>query len=154
MVKIRFATLNDVPAIAELGRDIYAEARASSHMLYDENKLAEQTKVVLGTRVSTVCILLAEDSERKIVGIFAGYVNDYFYSETKVAANYIFYVRPEYRHQSIGLKLLTTFRKWAENRGAKEISISITSGTELERTDTNLKKLGFEYTGGNYSLLL
>jgi hypothetical protein len=52
------------------------------------------------------------------------------------------------------LKLLTAFKKWAENRGAFEISAGVNSGTDLDRMDRFLRKLGFQHTGGNYSLLM
>ncbi|TAN82309.1 MAG: hypothetical protein EPN14_04095 [Gallionella sp.] len=53
-----------------------------------------------------------------------------------------------------GLKLLTAFKKWAENRGVYELAVGINSGTDLPQMDSFLHKLGFQQTGGNYSLVL
>lgn len=35
-----------------------------------------------------------------------------------------------------------------------EISAGVNSGTDLDRMDSFLRKLGFQLTGGNYSLLM
>ena len=40
----------------------------------------------------------------------------------------------------------------AENRGAYELAVGINSGTDLGKMDSFLRKLGFELTGGNYSM--
>lgn len=61
-------------------------------------------------------------------------------------------VVPDKRMSGAGLRLLTAFRKWAENRGAVELSAGVNSGIDLDKMDTFLRKLGFELTGGNYSL--
>jgi len=53
-----------------------------------------------------------------------------------------------------GLKLLTAFKKWAENRGAYELAVGINSGADLKQMDSFLRKLGFQMTGGNYSMVL
>ena len=56
-------------------------------------------------------------------------------------------VLAEKRMGGAGLRLLTAFRKWAENRGAHELS----TGVNMDRF---LRKLGFRLTGGNYSFTL
>ncbi len=53
-----------------------------------------------------------------------------------------------------GMRLLATFRKWAENRGAVELSAGVNSGVALDKIDRFLQRLGFQRTGGNYSLSL
>lgn len=61
---------------------------------------------------------------------------------------------PDKRMSGGGLKLLTAFRKWAENRGAFELSLGVNSGVAMDKMDRFLKRLGFVQTGGNYSLVL
>jgi hypothetical protein len=71
-----------------------------------------------------------------------------------VVASVIHYdVLPEKRMGGAGLRLLTAFRGWAENRSVFELSVGINSGTDIERMDKFLKRLGFRLTGGNYSLM-
>lgn len=83
-----------------------------------------------------------------------GCVEQHFFSEQLVASIIHYDVLPEKRMGGAGLRLLTAFRKWAENRGAFELSAGINSGIELDKMDRFLRKLGFQQTGGNYSLRL
>jgi hypothetical protein len=53
-----------------------------------------------------------------------------------------------------GLRLLTAFRGWAENRRVFELSVGINSGANLDKTDRFLTRLGFKHTGGNYVMAL
>lgn len=48
----------------------------------------------------------------------------------------------------------TEFKKWAENRGAYELSTGVNSGTDPKRLDGFLRKLGFKCTGGNYTMVM
>jgi hypothetical protein len=49
---------------------------------------------------------------------------------------------------------MVAFRQWAENRGAFELNAGVSSGVELQRMDKFFRRLGFRFTGGNYSLRL
>lgn len=61
---------------------------------------------------------------------------------------------PEKRSTGAGLRLMVAFRQWAENRGAFELNAGVSSGVELQRMDKFFRRLGFRFTGGNYSLML
>lgn len=50
------------------------------------------------------------------------------------------------------IKLLHAFRRWAQMPEVAEISIHVTSGVHMARTDKLLKRLGYTMTGGNYSM--
>lgn len=153
MSRIRFALPSDITALARLGRDIHAEGR-QSRLPYNEEKLSRQLKAVLEPPRDDYCILVAENDTEGIIGVFFGYVTEYYFSDSRVATNYVFYVKPAYRGGPEAVKLLTAFRKWAMNRGAKEMYINITSGIQIERFDKLMRHMGFEYTGGNYSIWL
>ena len=52
----------------------------------------------------------------------------------------------------VALGLLSGARTWALARGAAELSVHVTSGVEVARTDRLLRRLGFEATGGSYAV--
>lgn len=83
-----------------------------------------------------------------------GCVERHFFSGRFVASVIHYSVLPEKRMGGAGLRLLMAFRKWAENRGAFEINAGVNSGTDLDKLDGFLRRLGFKLTGGNYSLAL
>lgn len=155
-MKIRFATLDDVPAFVELGRDFHALTRFAAYD-YNPARVARQLQAAIETgqnRNNTHCFFVAEDSQGQAIGGLIGCVEQHFFSEQLVASIIHYDVLPEKRMGGAGLRLLTAFRKWAENRGAVELSAGVNSGIELDKMDRFLRKLGFRQTGGNYSLPL
>ena len=155
-MKIRFATLDDVPAFVELARRFHALTRFATYD-YNPERVAQQLRatVEIGqNRNGTHCFFVAEDCQGKPVGGLIGCVEQHFFSDRLVASIIHYDVLPDKRMGGAGLRLLTAFRKWAENRGAVELNAGINSGTDLDKMDRFLCKLGFQPTGGNYSMPL
>lgn len=155
-MKIRFATVNDVPICVETGRKFHAMTRFARYD-YNPDQVAQNLRAVIETGQDgkgTHCFFVAEDSEGVFCGGIIGCVERHFFSQQLVASVIHYDVLPEKRMSGAGLKLLTAFRKWAENRGVFELSVGINSGVEMAKMDRFLKRLGFEQTGGNYSLTI
>ncbi|NWG32554.1 MAG: GNAT family N-acetyltransferase [Rhodocyclaceae bacterium] len=155
-MKIRFATLSDIPACIEGGKRMHAMTRFSAYD-YNTERMAQNLRAVIETGQNTHkthCFFVAEDEAGQIIGALIGCVERHFFSDLLVASVIHYDVLPEKRMSGAGLKLLSAFRKWAENRGVFELSVGINSGVGLEKMDRFLKKLGFRQTGGNYALRL
>lgn len=152
-MKIRFATLEDIPAFVEMAR-IFHELTRFKEYDYNPERVASNLQAIVENSRAAHCFFVAEDSSGKPVGGLIGCVESHFFSEKLVASLIHYDVLPEKRMGGAGLKLLTAFKKWAENRGAFELSVGINSGTDLQQMDSFLRKLGFEMTGGNYSMKL
>lgn len=153
---IRFATLGDVPSCVEGGRRMHALTRFSSYD-YNAERVAQNLRAVIETGQNlnkTHCFLVAEDESGLIIGALIGCVERHFFSDLLVASVIHYDVLPDRRMSGAGLRLLIAFRKWSENRGVFELSLGINSGVELAKMDRFLKRLGFQPTGGNYSLRL
>ena len=155
-MKIRFATLADIPALVEIGRKFHAATRFA---LYDYNteQLAQSLRSVIHAGQNgkgTHCFFVSEDSGGAICGVLIGCMERHFFSHQLVASVMHYDVLPDRRMSGAGLKLLSAFRKWAENRGAFELSVGVNSGVEIDKMDRFLKRLGFMPTGGNYSLTI
>lgn len=155
-MKIRFATLDDIPACIAIGRRMHAATRFAAYD-YDAARVAQNLRAVIETGQNaqgTHCFFVAESGAGEIVGALIGCVERHFFSELRVASVIHYDVLPDKRMGGAGLKLLTAFRKWAENRGVFELSVGINSGIHLDKMDRFLRRLGFRPTGGNYSLAL
>jgi GNAT superfamily N-acetyltransferase len=155
-MKIRFATLDDVPAFVELGRRFHAMTRFAEYD-YNTERVAQQLRAVIEvgqSRHGTHCFFVAESTQGEAVGGLIGCIERHFFSDMPIASIVHYDVLPERRMGGAGLRLLTAFRKWAENRGAIEINAGVNSGIDLDKMDRFLRKLGFEQTGGNYALVL
>lgn len=152
-MNIRFATAEDVAGIIEAGRDVHAATRFRIYD-YDVQRIARAVRTVIEESSDAQCLIVAEDAEGRIAGCLFGRIERHFFSERPVATLVYIGVRPQRRMSGSGLRLITAFRRWAENRGAFELYAGINSGADIERMDRFLKRLGFRLAGANYFLPL
>lgn len=149
-MQIRFATNDDLEILAQMGKELFFESRFRNLTL-NEEKGKKGIKTMIEDQASC-CVLLAETSEKKIVGMLLGYANEYFFCDSIMAQDRYFYVQPKSRGTSAAVKLLLAFRKWAELRKVNELCINMSVAIEPERFDKLMKHLGFQYCGSNFSL--
>ena len=152
MSHIRFAISADIPALVELGVKVHAETNQAS-LPFSASRLTGQLNACLNPVNQKYCLLVAE-SDGLIVGVIWGYIAQHYFSDAWVATDYMFYVRPEFRGTPLAVRLLYAFRKWAQNRGAAEVMICMTTGVNVEKFDRFLRKMKFEYVGGNFLMRL
>lgn len=155
-MQIRFATLQDIPACVEGGRRMHALTRFAMYD-YNAERVANNLRAVVETGQTgkgTHCFFVAQDGDGQIAGALIGCVERHFFSDLPVASVIHYDVLPERRMSGAGLRLLTAFRQWAQNRGVFELSVGINSGVAIDKMDRFLTKLGFTQTGGNYALVL
>jgi GNAT superfamily N-acetyltransferase len=94
--------------------------------------------------------LLAYTDEGEAVGMIAGSISPYFFSQGALASDFVWYVKPEYRGSRTAIKLLKAFRSWAKENNASELYMGVTTNIAADRTGELLQRLGFEHVGGNY----
>lgn len=150
---IRFATLEDIPTLVEIGHSYHEESRFKRYG-YDPVKLAANLKALIEDKSGVRCFFVADDANKQPYALIIGCIESYFFSNEPVAQSMIFWVHPKHRGGSAALKLVTAFRKWAENRKAFEVAIGVNSAVHIDVADKFFKKLGFQLTGGNYSMAL
>lgn len=154
-MKLRHATVVDVPAMVEAGRLAHSESRLR-RFPYDEQKLLAGLAALITmqeSRGSHLC-LLAESSDGQLIGMFIGSLEEYFFTSCKSANSILLWVRADFRGSVAALRFVRAFCTWAGKRGAAEVSIPIASGVRLAKTDRFLQRLGFVQTGGNYAIPL
>lgn len=152
-MKIRFATQQDVPVFVELGRRFHAMTRFRVYD-YDSRRMTESLNAVVRNPRGSHCFFVAEDSTGEAIGALVGCIEQHFFSSQLVASVIHYDVLPEKRMGGAGVRLLMAFKQWAQNRGAVELNAGVNSGTDLEKLDRFLRRMGFHMTGGNYSLML
>lgn len=153
-MKIRYATMDDIPALLDLTRRISAITRFKQFE-YSPERLASNIAAVIKDKRGVYCFLVAEDAAGVAVGILLGCLERHVFSDEQLVATLMIYaVLPEKRMGGAGLRLLSAFRQWAENRGAFELNAGFSSGIDFNKTDRFMRKLGFQQTGANYSLML
>ncbi len=139
---VRDATLADIPAMVALGQLMHAESRYS-FMAYDGEKVAITLKTLIGTGFVRV-----HERDGEIDGGMVGYMSEAWFSRAKVAAELALFMTPGKRGGMAAWYLLSEFSAWAENQGAQEITLAITTGVKVEETGRMYQRLGFEQVGG------
>ena len=152
-MKIRFGTLQDVPAFVEAGRAVHASTDLK-RFEYNTERVAETLRGIIQRPEGSHCFIVAVGDDGSATGWIIGCIERHFFSDHLVASIINYGVLPEKRMSGAGLKLLMAFRKWGENRGAIELNAGVSSGIDLKKMDRFMLKLGFHLTGGNYSLML
>jgi hypothetical protein len=141
-------TQADIPATMDLCRSMHAES-AYSFLAFDDHKVTTMINRYLSDNaVYFACLASRRDGKK--VGILAGYLGTYMFCNAKLAIDQIFFVLPEFRGSRAALVLQREFRAWAIRQGARELSIGISTGVDVERTGRFLKRLGMTEMGSNF----
>ena len=109
---------------------------------------------MLTRQPATDCILLAENNQGQLVGMLAGYMVDFFFCDGNVVQDRVYYVLPEHRGSSAAFKLILAFRRWAESKGASELSINMSVAIDMPRFNKLMNHLGFNCCGSNFAMTL
>lgn len=151
-VRIRLASSpSDVEAMIRLARMAHEES-AFRGIPIDDAKAQRLTDAAMADKGRYGLLIAEKDGE--ITGMLIATAGEYFFSKAVMATALIWYVAPKHRGGTSAVKLLHGFRKWAQNRGAVEAQINVTSGVRMASTDKMLKRVGLRPVGGNYSLKL
>lgn len=140
---VRDATLDDIPAMVALGAIMHAESRYS-FMAYDGEKVA----ITLKTLMQTGGFVRVHVKDGEIDGGMVGYMGNPWFSGERVASELALFVVPGKRGGMAAWYLLSEFVAWAEQQGAREITLAITTGVKVEETGRMYQRLGFEQVGG------
>lgn len=153
-MNVRIATAADIAALVKVGQRIHGETRYAAYDYNLARITANLTEIICNgqEQKGTHAVFIADDHRAQIVGVLIGAIERQIFSDLPVANMLVYYVFPDNRMSGAGFKLLTAFRRWAENSAAFEVCVSINSAVHLERSDRFLVRLGFLRTGGNYSL--
>lgn len=151
-MKIRFAQQDDVGAVLEISKALVAESRFSHYQFNDKKSITAIETMIANPTYA--CILLAQRTDGKVVGLLAGYATEYFFCDAVVVQDRWFYVLPEFRGSSAAVKLLVAFRHWAEARNVDELNINMSVGIDKDRFNKLMTHMGFNCCGSNFSLPL
>jgi GNAT superfamily N-acetyltransferase len=146
---IRFATVNDIPAMVALGKRMHAITRFRT-MPYDEQRVARTLRVALEQGRDRYVCFLAEDGEGQIVGGLLAVLERHIFTDQVTASVMQYEVLPEKRMGGYGVRLMKAFEQWARNRRVAEISFGINSGEGYAQVGAFARRIGFQPVGENF----
>lgn len=142
-MRLRVATLPDVPAMVTLGREFIKEAPNYKNRPYlAENAAKHFTSLIKGGGV----IFLVEHQEQ-IIGGFVGRMGGDWFNDIKIAFDDVLYVAPEFRKSRAAYMLIQAFIRWAQLMGADRIQCGTTTGVESSACIRLYKHFGFTEYG-------
>jgi len=144
-ITIRRPALGDVERLVELGARMHGEG-AFAFLPFDREKVRQFATDCTGAAPKR-CGLVAE-RDRRVIGMFAGYLTEYFFCREKIACDLVLYVEPESRGSSAAARLVVAFRAWARAHGAREICLATSNGVQADATGRFYQTLGLTKTGG------
>ena len=140
---IRVATEDDIPRMLELGRQLHDESRFSVYPLNEQRTIDFFKTVINGG--STCAFVSIQKGE--IVGGFMGGVSDHWSCDFIVAFDYSLFIDKAHRNGTTAIKLIVAFEAWAQEMGADETTIGITTGVNTEGTTRLYESLGYKQVG-------
>lgn len=148
---IRFATLNDMPALLALGERMHALTRFKAHP-FERDKLAQTFEALINQGQGKYAFLVAANAQGQVVGGLLGVMEQHIFSPGWCASVMHYDVLPEARGGGYAVRLLKAFEQWARNRKAIEINLGINSGGDFERVGRFAARMGYSKIGENYVL--
>jgi hypothetical protein len=87
----------------------------------------------------------------RVVGGFIGHIHRYYFNHELRAEEFVWFMHPDHRGVSEGIKLVEIYTAWAEAHGCKYAYLSpMTGADESARIGLLLKRKGFESIGQQY----
>jgi GNAT superfamily N-acetyltransferase len=144
-------TVTEFPAIAELGRRMWAESKYAAVGEYDAEACMDFGWFLLNNDIGFFVVAKAsEDTEP--VGMFLGQLVPYFFAPSKLqATDNVVYVAPEHRGSTAFLRMLRAFERWAEDKGVFELVVGVSTRVNAERTGALYQKMGYTHIGGIFN---
>lgn len=146
---IRFATVDDIPALVALGKRMHAITRFRVFR-YDEERVTKALRSAFGVGKDRYVCFVAEDGEKQVTGVLLAVLERHIFTDQVTASIMHYDVLPERRMGGYGLRLIRAMEQWAANRKVAEISFGINSGDNFERVGAFARRIGFTCVGGNF----
>ena len=84
-----------------------------------------------------------------VIGLFLGYISEYFFSYEKIASDLVVFIHPDHRMNAYRplKQMVREFEEWAKERGAIETCIATSSGTDGAGYKKFVLKQGYNEVG-------
>jgi len=144
-MQIRPFERKDFDRLLELAEEMRLESLSFRDCPIDRDKLLVIGEATINTPETYFGVVAEKHGE--IIGFMIGFCAEEYFSLNKTASDLALYVIPKERGGHAAYAILLRFKSWTKKRGAKTVSLGITTGVEVERTKKLYKALGFKEIG-------
>jgi hypothetical protein len=147
MTSLSLATVEDIPNILEAFDDMHTET-SYKHIELSPSKIGYTlAQIIEGEQMDGVVVLCRD--EGSIKGVLITTTMNYSFSDDKVAAELMFWVKEGSRH-SVALSLWKAWEYWSDNCGAHRKQMSLLTSKRPRRFSKFLKNNGYIKTEESY----
>ena len=148
-IAIRCATINDAKNVAVMVGELLNEIMSAIGIHAFNFSLEETTdrfKDFLGRE--KYFVFVAESKNEGMIGFIALYESHALYAEGAFGTIPEFFVRPAFRSQSVGLRLVEQAKAFGGSRGWKRLEVTTPPLPQFDKTIAFYEREGFAITGG------
>ena len=150
---IRFATVDDIPALVESGKTMHALTRFKVFD-YDAARVADTLQKLIEKGQGKYVFMVAVDTQKHLVGALIAVLETHIFSNKLTASVMHYDVLPDKRMGGHGVRLLKAFETWCQNRQVFEINLGINSlnaaQAEQDTVGRFIQKMGYDKVGENF----
>lgn len=140
-MKLRMATIDDLPALAVLGHEMHANS-SYAPMDYDPERLKETIADLIN---KSQFVVVAEGTNGEVIGAMLGVTAQSLFGRDMVANDIALFVAGGSRGGMAAVKMAKAFVTWAKLAGAKQIRPGVSTGDE--RAEKLYERMGFTRCG-------
>lgn len=140
---LRDLTLEDMPTLLELAREMHAEGVYSAYPV-DEARVAYILQALIE---APQAFAAGYEKGGDLVGAFLGEVVQDLWVDVQVGVDHVFYVRKQDRGSRAGVVLIRAFEAWAKKSGADVIRPVVYAGLDNAAVSNVLTRMGYETAG-------
>lgn len=138
---VRFATLDDLPRLVELGREFHAATILADVVQYHAETSAD---VARGMILNPDCAIFVLEIGGQLVGMISGTIQPlYFNRHVQTVQQFFYYVDPAHRGLS-SLRLLAALERWGADHGATLFFSGAKNDSREQGMDTMLRRRQYQ----------
>lgn len=149
---IRRATIEDINAVCDMAADMHRESPRYRGVDFVRKDMISFLDMAFDNPDRAIFV---SDVEGLLTGMIGCFVTPYMFNFTdKYAADFGYYVRPQFRGGPTASSLETAYVKWAmleKNIRPDRITISESAGVDSDKVDAFLKKKGYNRVATIYA---
>lgn len=142
-MRVRVATLDDLPSLMNIARQFILEAPNYSTRELNEDALSENLRSVIN---GLGAVFIAEHQHEIVGGIVCLTTKDWF-NDQIIAFEQVFYICPQYRSTRASFLLIETFVNWAKHMNAGRMQCGTTTGINTKGCLRLYERFGFREYG-------
>jgi len=120
--------------------------KESGYSVIEYSREKIQAILVNAVILPDVLGLVVEDDDG-IYGLMVAFISEHWCSTDRIAYDFGLYIKSEKRGGMAAIRMIRYYKKWAEERGAKMISLGTSTGVNTERVSRLYERLGFKKVG-------